>query len=297
MPPLSSNLRGILAMTLATGSFVTNDTFMKMVATDLPPLQTLFMRGVAATLWFIPILFLIGQAKQVGGAFDRWSLTRNGCELLAVACFVVALSKMPIADVTAMGQVAPLFVFIGVALIYRQKIGVSRIVLIAAGFVGALMVAQPSGAGLSIYAILAISAALWVALRDLAGRRVPSAIPSMVVAFGCIVTVMLGAGILTLTIETWQTPLPHHYLLMAVSGFFLIFGQFFVFLAYRVGEPTTIAPFYYTFTIWAVLSGVLVFGDIPNLLAMGGMALILISGLIIVFMDGNRRAKAAEERA
>ncbi len=297
MPPLSSNLRGILAMTLATGSFVTNDTFMKMVATDLPPLQTLFMRGVAATLWFIPILFLIGQAKQVGGAFDRWSLTRNGCELLAVACFVVALSKMPIADVTAMGQVAPLFVFIGVALIYRQKIGVSRIVLIAAGFVGALMVAQPSGAGLSIYAILAISAALWVALRDLAGRRVPSAIPSMVVAFGCIVTVMLGAGILTLTFETWQTPLPHHYLLIAISGFFLIFGQFFVFLAYRVGEPTTIAPFYYTFTIWAVLSGVLVFGDIPNLLAMGGMALILISGLIIVFMDGNRRAKAAEERA
>lgn len=297
MPPLSSNLRGILAMTLATGSFVTNDTFMKMVATDLPPLQTLFMRGVAATLWFIPILFLIGQAKQVGGAFDRWSLTRNGCELLAVACFVVALSKMPIADVTAMGQVAPLFVFIGVALIYRQKIGVSRIVLIAAGFVGALMVAQPSGAGLSIYAILAISAALWVALRDLAGRRVPSTIPSMVVAFGCIVTVMLGAGILTLIFETWQTPLPHHYLLIAISGFFLIFGQFFVFLAYRVGEPTTIAPFYYTFTIWAVLSGVLVFGDIPNLLAMGGMALILISGLIIVFMDGNRRAKAAEERA
>jgi drug/metabolite transporter (DMT)-like permease len=297
MPPLSSNLRGILAMTLATGSFVTNDTFMKMVATDLPPLQTLFMRGIAATLWFIPILFIIGQARQVGGALDRWTLTRNGLELTAVACFVVALSKMPIADVTAMGQVAPLFVFIGVALIYRQRIGVWRIVLIAAGFVGALMVAQPSGAGLSIYAFLAISAALWVVLRDLAGRRVPAAIPAMVVAFGCIVTVMIGAGILTLMFETWQAPLPRHYVLMAFSGFFLIFGQYFVFLAYRVGEPTTIAPFYYTFTIWAVLSGVLVFGDIPNLLAIGGMALILISGLIIVYVDGNRRAKAAEAGA
>jgi drug/metabolite transporter (DMT)-like permease len=288
MLPFSSNLRGILAMTLATGFFIANDSFMKAVAVDLPPLQTLFMRGVAATLWFLPLLFVIGQARAVGGFMNRWAMARNGLELLAVTCFALALPRLPIAELTAIGQIAPFLVFIGVALIERRRINATRIVLIAFGFVGALLVAQPTGAGLSIYAILGFCVALFAAARDLAGRRVPHDIPAIIVAFGAIIVVMTGAGIQTLLFETWQAPTAHHWLLMAASGFFLIFGQFFIFLAYRLGEPTTIAPFYYTFTLWAVLSGVAVFGDIPNTMAIAGMTLIIASGLVIVFLDGRR---------
>lgn len=292
MLPFSSNLRGILAMTLATGFFIANDSFMKAVAADLPPLQTLFMRGVAATLWFLPLLVIIGQVRSVGGFFNRWAMLRNGVELLAVTCFVLALPKLPIAELTAIGQIAPLLVFIGVALIDRRPIGLSRIILIGLGFLGAVLVAQPTGAGLSIYAILGFCVALFAAMRDLAGRRVPHEIPAIIVAFGAIVVVMTGAGVQTLLFETWQAPTARHWLLMAGSGFFLIFGQYFIFLAYRLGEPTTVAPFYYTFTVWAVLSGIVVFGDIPNAMAVAGMALIVLSGLVIVVVDGRRGARS-----
>jgi drug/metabolite transporter (DMT)-like permease len=84
-------------------------------------------------------------------------------------------------------------------------------------------------------------------------------------------------------------PQPHHLLLMAAAGFFLIFGHFFIFMAYRVGPSGVVAPFYYCFTVWAVISGLLVFDQLPNTLAICGILLVVASGLIIVSLDERRR--------
>ena len=63
----------------------------------------------------------------------------------------------------------------------------------------------------------------------------------------------------------------HAILLLAGAGFFLIFGHLFIFLAYRVGPTGVVAPFYYFFTFWAVISGLVVFGQFPNGLAITGI--------------------------
>jgi drug/metabolite transporter (DMT)-like permease len=70
---------------------------------------------------------------------------------------------------------------------------------------------------------------------------------------------------------------------------FLVGGHTFVFLAFRFARAAAVAPFYYTFTLWAVLSGLVVFGDIPNWLSILGMLLILASGLASVAMDQRRK--------
>ena len=74
-----------------------------------------------------------------------------------------------------------------------------------------------------------------------------------------------------------------------VHGFFLIFGHFFIFIAYRTGPAQLVAPFYYTFSVWAVISGLLVFGEFPNTLAIWGILLIIGSGLVIVMLDRRRK--------
>jgi drug/metabolite transporter (DMT)-like permease len=56
-----------------------------------------------------------------------------------------------------------------------------------------------------------------------------------------------------------------------------------------VGATGTVAPFYYCFSVWAVISGLAVFGQFPNALALGGIALVITSGLAIVALDGRRR--------
>ena len=157
------------------------------------------------------------------------------------------------------------------------------------GFAGALLVAQPTMQGISIYAVLALSNAVFCAARDIAGRRVAGHIPGMIVAISAVIVVLVGAGAAHLLSESWVTPGPRHLMLLVGAGLFLIFGHFFIFMAYRIGPTGVVAPFYYTFTLWAVISGVIVFSELPNALALCGIALVVAAGLTIVMLDERRR--------
>lgn len=284
--------RGPLFMVLATGSYVANDTLMKLVMEALPPYQVLLLRGAAATLWGLPLLLALGYGRKLPLMFEWRVLQRNLTEAVAVLCFILALANMPIADATALGQVTPLVVLLGASLIFHEKITRLSLALVGLGFAGALLVAQPSGEGISIYAVLALANAVLCAVRDLIGRRIDVEVPGLVVAISAAFIVFLVAGASHVLFEQWTMPEPRHLLLMAGSGFFLMFGHFFLFMAYRVGSTGTVAPFYYSFTIWAVMSGLLVFGYLPGKLALTGMALVVGSGLAIVLLDGRKRRLA-----
>lgn len=289
---IPASIRGPLFMIVSTGSYLVNDTMMKLATVGLPSYEVLFLRGAAATLWGFPLLFALGYGKQIPLIFDRSVLRRNLLELAAILCYVVALANMQIADSTALGQITPLLMLVGSSIFFGERIGGRRMALIGLGFIGALMVAQPTMQGISVYALLALGNATLAAARDLAGRRVPPEVPGMIVAISAIVVVLIGAGAAHLLSERWVMPETRHLLLMAGAGFFLIFGHFFIFMAYRVGPTSAVAPFYYCFTVWAVISGLLVFGQFPNALAVCGILLVVGSGLAIVSLDQRKRRLA-----
>ncbi len=282
-------IRGPLFMVIATGSYIVNDTMMKLATDGLPPFEVLVLRGAAAALWGFPLLLALGYGRQLPLMFDPRVLLRNGLETVAVLVYIVALANMQIADVIALGQITPLLILLGASMLFRERIGGVRMALIGLGFVGALMVAQPTTQGISLYALLGLANALFSAARDLSSRRVAAQVPGMIVALSAVVVVLTGAGAAHLAIEQWVVPGMRHLLLLAGAGLFLIFGHFFLFMAYRVGQAGIVAPFYYSFTVWAVLSGVLVFGQVPNVLAVCGIALVVLSGLVIVSLDERRR--------
>ncbi|MBZ9758644.1 DMT family transporter [Mesorhizobium sp. ESP6-5] len=285
-------VRGPLFMIVATGSYLVNDTMMKLATSGLPSYEVLFLRGAAATLWGLPLLFALGYGKQIPLIFDRRVLRRNLLELAAILCYVVALANMQIADSTALGQITPLLMLVGSSILFGERIGGQRMALIGLGFIGALMVAQPTMQGISVYALLALGNATFAAARDLAGRKIAAEVPGMIVAISAVVVVLIGAGAAHLVSERWVAPEAHHLMLMAGAGFFLIFGHFFIFMAYRVGPTGAVAPFYYCFTVWAVISGLLVFGQFPNALAVCGILLVVASGLTIVSLDQRKRRLA-----
>ncbi|MBZ9993476.1 DMT family transporter [Mesorhizobium sp. BH1-1-4] len=282
-------IRGPLFMIVSTGSYLVNDTMMKLATVGLPSYEVLFLRGAAATLWGFPLLFALGYGKQIPLIFDKRVLRRNLLELAAILCYVVALANMQIADSTALGQITPLLMLVGSSILFGERIGGQRMALIGLGFLGALMVAQPTMQGISVYALLALGNATFAAARDLAGRKITAEVPGMIVAISAVVVVLIGAGAAHLMSERWVMPEARHLMLMAGAGFFLIFGHFFIFMAYRVGPTGAVAPFYYCFTVWAVISGLLVFGQFPNTLAVCGILLVVASGLTIVSLDQRKR--------
>ena len=282
-------IRGPIFMLVATGCYAVNDTLMKMATVGLPPYEVLFLRGVAALLWGLPMLLVLGYRSEMVQMFEKRVLVRNLFEVMALLSYVVALANMPIADVVALGQITPLLILLGVSMLFREKIGGMRMALISLGFAGALMVAQPTMQGISVYVLLGLANAVFGAGRDITGRCVAGHIPAMVVAISAVIAVMVGAGVAHLLSEEWARPGSRHLLLLAGSGFFLNFGHYFLFTAYRIGPTGAVAPFYYSFAVWAVISGLIVFGDLPNTLALCGIALVVASGLAIVLLDQRRR--------
>jgi drug/metabolite transporter (DMT)-like permease len=285
----SSNIQGIGCVLLATAAFVANDTCMKLAMSDAPPLQVLVMRGVSASLWCLPILIYFGHRSDLAKAFNRWVALRSLSEVLAIWAFIFALANMPIADVTAIVQITPFLVMIGSALIWGDRIGPLRWALIAVGITGAMLVAQPGSSLASPFAVLGFVTAVGAAARDLFTRKVDPGIPALVVTFSTILFVMLSA-IAGMAVFVEPVPLTgRHIGLMAIAGFFLMCGHLFIFLAFRLAPARVVAPFFYCFLVWAVMSGLLVFGDAPNALAVAGMAVIVVAGLAIMLMEGRTR--------
>jgi drug/metabolite transporter (DMT)-like permease len=284
----TSNLSGIAAMLAATASFVVCDTCMKLVTSDLPPFEVLFLRGVAASLACGLLLVALGDWRAISSAVHIRPLMRAAAETLSVLCYIVALSRLPIADVIAIMQTAPLFLIVALAFVLGESVGAARVLLVILGFAGGVLVAQPGPAGISSAAVLAFASAVLIAARDLIGRDVPARIPVMVVTFATNVMVMAVAAAVSVAFESWQAPTGRHLAFLGFAGLFVTLGHVGLLAAYRLGQTTAVAPFFYSFALWGVLSGVFVFGALPNALALAGIALVAGSGVAIVLIDRRR---------
>lgn len=288
---LSSNLRGIICMLLSGIMFVCCDSFLKLMVREVPPLQALVLRGVGATVCCFALLAVMGYLRHVPRAFGFWTITRALCEAVAVTAFIIALANVPLASITAIYQIAPFVVLVGASVIWGEYVGPLRWVLIAIGLCGALVVAQPGGNGASPYALLGIITAVGSAARDLLSRRVPDDVPGLVITLTVIVTVMVVSLINSALFETWAPVQSHLWFYGFASGFFVMLGHLFVFLAFRFASARAVAPFYYSFTVFATLFGLVFFKEWPNALALMGIIMIIGCGLGVLLLEKKEDVK------
>lgn len=290
IPP---NLHGIIAMVAAMGVFIAADSCIKLALPFMPLFELSLMRGVASVLFCLVLLKVTGQLQHLRLMFNPWVTARAVLETSGNIAFTIAILKLPLADVVAIAQICPMLVLLGAWLIWGEKLGTSRLFLIALGITGALLVAQPGSSAASPMALLGFFVAGVAASRDLMTRKVPTNIPAPVVAFTVLVTLMLSSLIGMLLFETPVVPQWRSVGLAVLAGALIVGGHIGVFIAYKIGPARSVAPFMYTLTLWAVFFGVVLFGDIPNTLAIAGMALILLAGLAIIVLDTRRRPVAA----
>lgn len=286
----SDNVRGIVAMLVGMAAFVVCDSLMKIAAGQVPPGEALFLRGVASTAFGAALIAQNGQLGLLSRSLSPRVLLRALVDLGSTATFLAALVHMPMAEIFGLLQFVPLAVTAGAALFMGAKVGWRRWTATCVGLVGVLIIVQPGTATFAPHSLLAIISVMFSAARDLLSRAIPASVTP-----GVIVTV--SSGIVTLAcsgfalFESWRIPEPLTFAQIMVAAAMLLAGHLGLVAAMRTGEIAVVAPFRYSIILWAIFSGFLVWGEVPDLARWIGIAIVTAAGLY-TFLRERQLAKA-----
>ncbi|TQV72470.1 DMT family transporter [Denitrobaculum tricleocarpae] len=289
MHNLSDNVRGALFMSISMAGFALNDATIKLISGELGFYQIIFLRGIFATLLIGLLLRQRGALFYLPSRRDAGIMAvRAAGEVGGTLCFLTALFNMPIANATAILQALPLAVTLAAALFMGEKVGWRRYTAIAVGFTGVLIIVRPGGEGFNAYALWAVAAVGFIVLRDLTTRRLSAGIPSAYVALSSSFVLTLVGGLLALTVP-WPPVSTSALAMLAGAAGFLFFGYLFAVMTMRVGEVSFVSPFRYSVLIWAILLGLLLFGEVPDGWTLFGSAVVVGMGIYTFYRE--RRVK------
>ena len=282
---MSPNTFGALLMMASMACFTVNDVLIKLTGGAVPLGQLLFLRGA---LSIGLILICARWLGRISLDLPRRDWARIGlrsiAEVGAAFFFISALLNMPIANVTAILQALPLTVAVAAALVYAEPLGWRRMVAIGIGFVGVVLIVRPGAEGFSVWSLYALGAVACVTLRDLATRRLSAAVPTMSVTLMAAVTMSVFFGLYSLT-EPWVA-LDARLVTLIVGASVLIIGAYwFSVQVMRQGDIGFIAPFRYTGLVFALVLGLVVFGDWPDVLTLLGAGIVVATGLFTLWRE------------
>ncbi len=290
---LSDNSRGALFMSICMAGFVLNDAMIKLVTQDISLFQAIFLRGILASLLIGGLAWWRRQLFYRVAPRDRKMLVlRIVGELGGTICYLSALMHIPIANATAILQALPLAVTLGAAVFLKEPVGWRRYTAIGIGFAGVMIIVRPGAEGFDAFALLAVLAVLFVTLRDLATRQLPVQVPSLFVAFCTAVTIMVFGAVM-LPFTEWRPVATTNLVQLAVAAGSLFFGYVFSVSSMRVGEVAFVSPFRYTILIWAIILGVVIFGDMPDFWTLTGAAVIVATGIFTFYRERQMSRRLA----
>ncbi|MEL7429829.1 MAG: DMT family transporter [Pseudomonadota bacterium] len=286
------NLRGIVFMLLSMVAFALADTCVKLASAFMTPPQVMFYLMLGGLVMFTLLTFTEREPFFNRNAFAPVVMVRYLAELVGMVGMIMALSKVPLSIVGAITQAAPILVAVGAALFLGEVVSWRRWTSICIGFLGVLIIVQPGAEGFDLSVLWAVLAMLGLALRDLTTRIIPKDIGSASLAtYTMLVSVPFSIGWTWLQGDTLFPPNINWAIILPMTTLGAI-GYVLLIKSIRMAEVSVVTPFRYSRIIFLILLGVVVFGERPGISVLSGAALVIASGIYIVW----RERKAADTR-
>jgi drug/metabolite transporter (DMT)-like permease len=290
---LSENTRGALLMAVSMAGFTFNDALTKSVTAGLTVAQIMFIRGAFTALLVYVVARRMGALDHLRTILQPLILLRIAFETIAAVAFLAALGQIPLANASAILQSLPLAVTLGAALFYKEPVGWRRWMAIGIGFVGVLVIIQPGPEGFTLASLYIVLCVIAAAGRDLVTRRIDPSISSLTVTLFTTASISVAGLLLVPAFGGWQPVSGGQRGRLACASVFLFAGYQAIIMAMRIGEISFIAPFRYTSLLWAILLGIVFFGETPDSWMMIGSAIVIGSGLYTFYRENKKKAALA----
>ncbi|MCA1336751.1 DMT family transporter [Pseudooceanicola marinus] len=287
--------RPLLGISLMLGFCVLaplGDSIAKLLGGVLPVMQLLLFRFLAQMIFLGPVALWRGELRGLSPRVLRFTLYRTLFHMGGIFCMFTALLYLPLADAVAIAFVMPFLMLLLGWFVLDEEVGPRRLAACAVGFIGTLMVVQPSFAEVGWPALLPLGVAVLFSLFMLSTRQVAKDIApigmqglSGGMAVAILVPVIgLGhwAGLDPLTM---LPPDPGSWLLILAIGLIGSFGHLLMAASLRYAPSATLAPMQYLEIPVATLIGWLIFRDFPDGLALAGIVVTIAAGLYIILRE------------
>ncbi len=254
----SSPLMGIVWMVVTGLMFVSVTALVKLLGTRIPAPEAAFLRYLLGLLFLLPFLSKLSQLRM-----DRsvWVLFgwRGLAHSAGVTFWFYGMATIPIADVTAMNYLAPIYVTLGAALFLGEKLAARRIIAVLAALLGALIILRPGFRELETGHFAMIFTALFFGASYLLAKILSEKCDAVVVV--AILSISVTVGLAPLALLEWVTPTFWELAILMGVATLATAGHYTMTLAFRAAPLTVTQPVTFLQLVWAVSLGVVVFGE------------------------------------
>ncbi len=268
--PRDRTLAGILWM-LATGVlFVGVTGIVRHLGSDMPAIEAAFIRYFIGLIIILPMARPLLKRRISGHAWRLYGY-RGLAHGVGVMLWFYAMARIPIAEVTAIGYTAPIFVTIGAAIFLGERIQFRRVVAVMVAFFGAMVILRPGFQELSSGQLAQLCAAPLFAMSFLFAKKFtddedPGVIVFMLSLF-CTLTLLPGA------IWQWREPTSEEVFWLALTAVIATLGHYTLTQAFKAAPITVTQPISFLQLVWATALGMMVFAEPadPYVLLGGGI--------------------------
>jgi drug/metabolite transporter (DMT)-like permease len=273
---------------VATGlCFIAVTAVVKHAAQDLPAAQAAFLRYLLGLVFLLPVapmLLALRPSRRDAALF----VGRGAVHTLGVILWFYAMTQIPIAEVTAMNYLSPVYVTIGAALFLGERLAIRRLLAVCVALLGVLVILRPGfreveTGHLAMLATAILFAGSYLFAKPLAGRHSATA----VVAF---LSVTVTIGLAPFAMAVWVVPSLADLAWMLLVAAFATAGHYTMTRAFAAAPVSVTQPVTFLQMVWAVLLGWAVFAEPPDLFVILGATLIIASVSFIAWRETRLRS-------
>ncbi|MEM6310461.1 MAG: DMT family transporter [Pseudomonadota bacterium] len=299
--------RPVLGIALMLGFCIVapiGDAVAKLLGERVPLGEMLFLRFAVQAALLIPLVWLTRRAWKMQGWVLRLTLLRTILHIIGIGAMFTALQYLPLADAVAIAFVMPFIMLVLGKFILGEEVGSRRIAACMVGFIGTLLVIQPSFATVGWPALLPVFVAINFSVFIIITRQIAKDTdPVGLQAVSGVMAIAIMGPILFLTQDSAVyalsliTPTAQDWTLLMAIGVFGTLAHLLMTWSLRFAPSTTLAPMQYLEIPVATFIGWLVFKDLPNTLASIGICITIGAGLYIVMRERAQHLATKAQRA